>query len=363
MKSNDSESRSARVIVISSVRWDFLWQRHQALAAALADLGCDVTFIEPHPRGLRHLWQFGWNRIAGRGGRPNSNSRHGVEVLTSRTTWFRRRPAAAIQRADDGVDLCIAYLPSRSVLRLVEDLVPAGFVYDAVLDWETVPRQWFPPRNWRAVEKEFVRLANSLTAGAIASDSPVLLADGRFSGAENRVWLPPAADTEFSSRAWAAPGSAAPPVLGFFGTARPSEIDIDYLSALAKRFDVRFIGNADANAVVRMEGAGIQIKAAMPLPDLVHEMDVWTDIILPYKESGRSDTLVPAKIWNCLASRRRVHVRNLSLPEDIHRHLNRLPADAASFEPVGTCFLNDSPTWEQRVVTLLREIQRDDLVR
>ena len=38
--------QSQPVVVLSGIRWDFLWQRHQILASKLAERGHPTVFVE-----------------------------------------------------------------------------------------------------------------------------------------------------------------------------------------------------------------------------------------------------------------------------------------------------------------------------
>jgi hypothetical protein len=318
-----------RVAVIqSSVRWNFLWQRHQSLASAAADQGWEVYFIEPHPRRFIQLLRAGTRQLARRL-RLVPGSVQAKNPIPTGVTVIPWRPWVSATRAVDR--LCqkepdtevtlVLYLPSRLALNLVRVLGPSAVIYDRVLDWANVPPSWYPPRRWTEIEAELFSLAK-LGALRVTSDSPAMIEDLARNGLQARLILP-AVDHSFASHEWRQPPPDGP--WGYFGTIREEEIDTDYLVEVATNHGLCVVGDVPTQVADRLRAAGARIHAPMTPDDLVRVIDDWSVVLLPYRPSPRSRTLVPAKTWNAIATRRPVVVRNLDLPHEVSRLMNRSP--------------------------------------
>lgn len=277
-----------RLLIISSVRWNYLWQRHHALAAAAAADGWRVDFLEPHPRSVRQVAAFLLRRLRKKGARRDvAPVPEGVRVLS---------PAKWLRPPGGEYDLALCYLPDGLAFRLLRRLHPSRIVYDAVLDWAAVPGSWYPPRGWRKWES---RLAQEARV-ACATDAPGMRDELRRRGIEATV-VPPAADPPFLARPGTEPrkGTAL-----YFGSIR-DEVDVDVLLALQRAgLAVEVIGTIE-NATVRERlcGAGVTIHPPIDLDGLAAAVARFQFVLLPYRGS-RARTLVPAKLWNCIASGR-----------------------------------------------------------
>lgn len=340
----------SNVIIMSSVRWDFIWQRHQSLAREFSESGCNVVFCDPHPRGVLHAWSWIQNKINSRSASTavGENPRGTVRVIP----WAPRHAFSKIRYAEirnnlaPGTVLALLYLPSRSNLVLLKDLCPDYVVYDNVLDWSEVPKSWFPPRGWKANESALYGLSRN---GKVA-----LTTDSRSTGRLlERAGLTvqvvhPAADEEFSHHEWQS--SMMGPV-GYFGTVRYDEIDVQYLRELAEVTPTVVIGDIDEPSRALLESSKVEILGRMGLSKLVAEINQWSGIVLPYRKTGRTNSLMPAKIWNAIATRKPVFVKNLELDKEIRDFVLDLPSDPRRFTiDRNTQFdaVHQVPSWRDR---------------
>ncbi|WP_022873875.1 hypothetical protein [Nesterenkonia alba] len=123
------------------------------------------------------------------------------------------------------------------------------------------------------------------------------------------------ADDEFVEHRWTRGSDQG--TLGYFGTVRKEEIDIEKMVRLAQVHRLEIVGPVDDSAVEPLLRAGATLHDLQPLDELVKIMDTWDAIVLPYREGPRTETLVPAKIWNALATGKPVYYTGLALPASV----------------------------------------------
>ncbi|WP_427870476.1 hypothetical protein [Leucobacter luti] len=320
------------LVMLSSVKWNFAWQRHHSLARAAAEAGMRVVFVEPHPRSWRQAIGAARRALArlapvrqhpgAAPARPRQAVPSGVAVL--RWTPLDALPGYTAGRiraragATDAPPLVIQYVPSRSALSLARRLRPAAHLYDRVLDWASVPRSWHPPRDWEDVERQLLSEARLMTDSAEMQEQ--WQAHGRGS-----LLLPPAADEEFVEHPWSAPPPDGP--VGYFGTVQHDIVDVQLLCESARHGPVEVVGSVDDDAAAALRAAGVRVRPQVPLAELPAIIDRWSAILLPYRVGARRETLVPAKVWNAIATRRPVFTSGLSLPAE-------LTARTISFETI-----------------------------
>lgn len=344
------------LVILSSVKWNFAWQRHHSLARAAAGAGTAVVFVEPLLRDVRQILA----RLRRRGGDapPAQQLPAGVRVLH----WspVDLLPGATLRRirrrlgsASASETMVLQYVPSRRCLALARRLSPRRIVYDRVLDWSQVPANWYPPRHWRRVER-----ALEHEAGLVTDSAAMQLAWAEH-GLDSILVLP-AADDEFTGYPWSEPQPDAP--IGYFGTVQQGIVDLPAVAAVARTRPVEVVGEVDEASRAELLAAGVRLAPPVPVAELPPIIDRWSAILLPYRVGDRQQTLVPAKIWNALASRRPVLTLGLSLPPGIAQHTVPLDdaaslsdAVAAALAHAGEALPQQVPTWVdawQRIAAL-----------
>ncbi|MHA3683345.1 hypothetical protein ACXR2W_03710 [Leucobacter sp. HY1908] len=305
---------------MSSVKWNFAWQRHHSIARAAAAGGTPVVFVEPHPRALRQVTTHVRRRLPGGSAAaaatpaPQQRVPAGVTVLRwSPADLFPWVSTRRVRRAlpTGSVNFVLQYVPSRKFLTLARALRPTVHAYDRVLDWQRVPPNWYPPRGWALVEAQLEREA------ALVTDAAAMQQAWADRG-HRSLLITPAADDEFVQYAWS-PAPAAGPI-GYFGTVQENIIDLPLLCRVAATRAVEVIGDVDAASRAQLTAAGVTVRPAVPVGELPPHIDNWAAILLPYRVGDRRDSLVPAKIWNALATGRPVLTSGLTLPPDIAQH-------------------------------------------
>jgi len=276
-----------KLLIVSSVRWNYLWQRHQALARAAAEEGWHVDFLQPRPRNLHQLASYPTRMLRRERLEQPSVEVRGVVVRKLRD-WVLLRGS---------YDLAVVYLPDRITEILLRRVSVERLVYDAVLDWATVPEGWFPPWGWAAAERRIAALPNA----SVTTDSEGMRDVLAARGISARV-VHPAADSEFLGIAGQYPYSRRQDRILYFGSVR-AEVDTQWLAhAALAGFAVDVIGSVDEKAAAAdLSRAGITVHSPLTINELPSAVASYKILALPYR-GARSATILPAKYWNCLAS-------------------------------------------------------------
>lgn len=276
-----------RLLMVASNRWGYLWQRHQSLATAAAAAGWEVDYLQPRPRNLRQIASYPMRMIRKTRVEQEHPAAHdGVEIV-GRKGWTG---------STGPYDLAVVYLPDRLTEWLLRRVVRGPIVYDAVLDWATVPAAWFPPIGWRSSERRIARMPRA----AVSTDSPGMAALLASRGMPATV-VPPAADDAFLAAphpAWADRTRRAL----YFGAVR-AEVDVTVLERLvAGGVPVDVVGVVDDEAVrQRLLAAGVSIEPPVGVEAIAARAAQHRVILLPYR-GARGATLAPAKLFNAVAS-------------------------------------------------------------
>jgi len=297
----------ATVVIISIVHWHFTWQIQQSIAAGLAARGYDVRFVEPLPKRWPQLREFGrvWGRLTGHteaAGICVQPLVPGVELysprllpdtgpLTARINrrLFVPRIAADLRRDTARPLIVINYLPIATSLALMNELRPDIIIYHCVNDWEHDPY----------TDAEFLEAELARAADMVWADSPVNFARARTMS-HNVVAMAGGANVALFAAARRVPQTApARPLCAYFGTIGLST-DIDLLRAVSHRYPLRLIGPVRAS----LEGFAAETEITGPvsqerLPELLRDVDV---LLLPYTHSTHNESVLPAKLFECLAT-------------------------------------------------------------
>lgn len=338
-----TDDEATHLIIFSLVRWDFTWQRPHSLARAAARRGIQVVFVEPYVRGIMHA---ATGVVNARRRRAQSIS-HPVPAGVSVLAWAPpdvlphltlRRLRASLGTVDRRRVQTVIYLPARRFLTFARALSARPLLYDRVLDWAHVPRHWYPPRGWQQVE------AALLSHGRVTTDAEGV-ADAFISSGVDALLVPHAADDEFISYPWSPPRTDAP--LGYFGAVQSTVIDLDALISAADHRPVEIVGDVDEAATRRLLAAGIPIRPPVDISQLPAIIDSWSGIILPYRTDVNRDSLVPAKLWNALASGRPVLAQGIDRPEPIAEHIHPLTPENLASLPTGMPRPASIRTWDE----------------
>src|SRR5918998_4263419 len=154
------------VVVLSGVRWGFLWQRHQTVATLFARAGYPTVFVEttglanPGSSALPKVWA----RVRRTGADAAGDGGPTVYpplVLPPTLRVFRAanrrlllpRVARDLEGAVGRNPVVVAYPPTRTTLDLISALDPRLVLYDCADDYEHFPGV---PKDISATQRELL---------------------------------------------------------------------------------------------------------------------------------------------------------------------------------------------------------------
>ena len=312
------------VVVLSGVRWGFLWQRHQTVATLFARAGYPTVFVEttglanPGPSALPKIWA----RARRPGGGPDGGPIvYPPLVLPPTLGAFRAanrrfllpRVARDVEEAVGPNPVVVAYPPTRTTLDLISALAPRLVLYDRADDYEQFPGV---PKDIAATERELLARADlvSCTSKPLLEKTRPLRPDATLSG--------PAVDYERFAALRESPPALPPRTVCFFGDAGRGRVDFDVLRAVARAgFRLRLVGSLDP-AERRLAGEpNVEYRGEVShgrLPRALAGVDAF---LLPYEINGLTRAISPAKTYECLATGRPVVASPLPALRDLASHV------------------------------------------
>jgi glycosyltransferase involved in cell wall biosynthesis len=325
------------VVILSGVRWDFLWQRHHSLATLFARANYPTVFVETtglaNPRPNKATLRKVASRIRRAGGKQPSEEK-GLTVYVPLVVppkgavfrWLNRRffvPRVVRNlRKIAGLDpFVVAYPPTRTTLDLLPGLRPRLVLYDCSDDYAHFPGA---PKDITATERELLRRADlvSCTSTRLLEKVRPSRPDAFLSG--------PAADYErFRVLRENRPGEEVHTVC-FFGHVSRERIDFSALRAIAGAgFEVRIVGILDRvdRAFLRMPG--VDYRGEVPHAELPKALAGVDAFVLPYKVNELTRSIAPAKTYECLATGKPIVAAPLRALEELagHVYLAQSPED------------------------------------
>jgi len=298
-----------QVLFISNVAWDFVWQRHQTLAALFA-AGSDVSFCEIP--GVRRVGFSDVGRIAARlaalrrppagAALPDRLRLLRPFVLPATNAWFAAFNARQVHRlvARDpvlraGVDLIVDYSASRTALALIDAVPHRRLVYDCTDDWLAVRGI---PATLAADERRLLAAADLTLVPSRA------LLERKAAPARRCVRLPHGALVERFLLEPKPPVPAGRLTLLYYGHLHRQHLDFAVLEGIARlRPGWRVILVGPVRTPHRFP-ANVELAGQRPheaLRPLLAQADV---LLLPYVLNDYTRAVLPAKIYECLATGR-----------------------------------------------------------
>lgn len=296
------------IVMLSSIKWDFLWQRHQIFADFLAK-HADVTYVET--TGLRNPnIKKAISRLA-RGvaseknvlGKEENDTLNIVSPIILPPTYklFRKinkwifipRLQRRITAFSNKPIIVITYLPTVTSLDLSDQLNAFKIVYDCVLNFEKFPRV---VKDIQTTENTFIKRADRF----IVDSSHLIKKHGEKR--QDIVEIPAAVNFEhFNSIDQDLLPNKNVEKVTYFGGIDNYRIDWAIIEAiLSENIIVELIGPAPEKIPITHSKL-IHIKpiAHQLLPQVLLESDV---LILPYKITEFTKGTFPAKLFECFAT-------------------------------------------------------------
>lgn len=299
------------IVILSSIKWDFLWQRHQIIAEYFSQF-TDVTYIETtglrNPDPLKAVERLYRGIKLNRKNR-NRESKTNVNILppivapptlkifrSINQHIFTPTLAAKTITYSNKPILFITYLPTSTSLYLMDELNPIATIYDCVLNFENFP----------GIPKDIVETENELIhkVDALIVDSEHLLKKHRGKKAVIRR-IPSAVYFERFSKATDL-GTARSKTSGkikasYFGGIDRYTMDwvvIEHL--LQAGITVELIGPARDGIPIKHD----QLIHKKPLPheQLPYALQGSDVLILPYQLTEFTKGTYPSKLFECFAT-------------------------------------------------------------
>jgi glycosyltransferase involved in cell wall biosynthesis len=331
--------RKPPVVILSGVRWDFLWQRHQTLATLFAGAGYPTVFVETtgiaNPRPTRETLRRILARLRRSGGAGKKPSDHRdltlYAPLTAPPTWgvFRwsnakflvPRILGDLRKLAGPRPVVVAYPPTRTTLGLISGLDPRLVLYDCADDYEHFPGA---PEDIAETERELFLRADlvSCTSACLLEKARRIRPDAFSSG--------PAVDYELFASLQDSPPDRRIRTVCFFGHLSRERIDFDALRAIiGAGFELRIVGGLGNVERDFLKTPGVEYTGEVSHAELPAALAGVDAFVMPYEVNPLTRAISPAKTFECLATGKPVVAGNLPAMRDLggHVYLARKPED------------------------------------
>ncbi len=316
------------VVILSGIRWDFLWQRHHDLATLFASAGYPTVFVETtglaNPRPNKATLRKVASRIRRAGAKdrlekeltvyaPLVTPPKGVIFRWLNRRFFVPQVVRDLEVIVGSDPVVVAYPPTRTTLDLISGLHPRLVFYDCSDDYAHFPGA---PGDVAATERELLRRADlvSCTSTRLLEKVRPSRPDAFLSG--------PAVDYErFRVLQENRPVREVRTVC-FFGHVSRERTDFSALRAVARAgFEVRIVGGLGRVDKDVMRMPGIYYKGEVPHAELPAALAGADAFVLAYKVNGLTRSIAPAKTYECLATGKPVVAAPLPALEELAGHV------------------------------------------
>ena len=343
------------VVILSGVRWDFLWQRHHILATQFARAGYPTVFVETtglaSPRRNMATLRKVVSRMQRAGGKRPSGEK-GLTVYSPLAAppkgaifrWLNRRffvprVVGDLEEIVGPDPVIVAYPPTLTTLDLISGLHPRLVYYDCSDDYAHFPGT---PRDIAATERELLRRADlvSCTSTRLLEKVRSSRPDAFLSG--------PAVDYERFRVLQDDRRGAEVRTACFFGHISRERTDFAALRTVAwAGFEVRIVGDLGRLDKDVMGTPGIHYRGEVPHAELPAALAGVDAFVLPYKVNGLTRGIAPAKTYECLATGKPVVAAPLPALEELAGHV----------------YLAESPQDYVRILQDLERLETEEKVR
>lgn len=369
----DKPSDKPPVVMLSGIRWDFLWQRHQILATAFARAGYRTIYVETtglsNPRFDRVTLRKVLARLrkSGERGKGSGSAEKNLAVYSPLVApptakvfrlMNRRVFAPGVVRdlralVEGERPVVIAYPPTRTTLDILAGLEPRLVYYDCSENYEGFPGV---PMDMDRTERELLNRADvvSCTSQFLLRKIRARRLDAFLSG--------PGVDYE-RFRVLQEDGLVEKVRTAcFFGHISEERVDFSILRALAGAgFTTRLVGGLGWVEERVLELSGIEHVGEVSHAALPGALAGTDALIIPYRISPLTRGISPAKIFECLATGKPVvasplpelerlseHVYLADGPEEFVSVLRRLPELETKEKVKARVDLARRNSWEAR---------------
>lgn len=292
--------RASGVVIIADSPWTGNAHPWHHLARTLTTTGTRVWFVPPPPINLPTPTTLARRLHQRRSRRPTQ----GVMVEAFSTVperlpgsglwnhWSARRTAARLSAERPAAIVC--YTIGSAVATLVERVDAAVKVYVAVHSYPT----YGLPERINSTESKIARQCSLVFADSVTAQR----------GLESRGFgpvglMPPGVDgLRFREAHRGDELHGGISRIGYFGLLGKRKHDLGYLNACAiAGLSVEIVGTVDADAISHLHPS-IAVSDPVSHEGLPMRIRSWDALVLPYSPGPINAGLVPAKIFECLAT-------------------------------------------------------------
>lgn len=324
------------VVLLSGVRWDFLWQRHQALATLFARAGYPTVFVET--TGLSDPGFGSARRVLERLLRPGESRKPPEDGALTVYSPFTAPPTKGLFRranrrlflpkvARDLLEISgeppvvFAYPPTRTTLDLLDLLKPRLLFYDCADEYASFPGV---PRDVAGTERDLLLRADlvSCTSEHLLRRVRRLRPDAFLSG--------PGVDYDLFAPLSTEEVSGEARVVCYFGSLDAGRVDFEVLRAVVRAgFELRLVGRAKGAPRSLLRSPGVDFRGEVPHRELPVALAGLDAFLLPYELNDLTLGVSPAKTFECLATGKPVVAAPLPAVERLSKfvYLAREPED------------------------------------
>jgi glycosyltransferase involved in cell wall biosynthesis len=327
----DAPGARPPVILLSSIRWGWLWQRHQVLAVLFARAGYPTVFVETtgiaNPGLDRAALRKVLDRISRsrhRGGSPSREEGLTVYsplVAPPTSKVFRKlnrkifvpRVVRDLHRIAGLEPMVLAYPPTQTTLDILSGLEPRLIMYDCVDDYKAYPGA---PKDMAETERQLLRWADlvSCTSTHLLKKVCPIRPDAILNGP----------GVKFDAFHALSTGQVVSKVetVCYFGYIGRVEMDYSILKAVTEAgYTLRLIGDRGKAEKSLFKTPAIDYWGEVPheeLPTALRGVDAF---IIPYKVDELSQNISPSKTYECLATGKPVVASSLPALVDLGEHV------------------------------------------
>lgn len=324
-----------QIVVLSSIDWDTAWQRHQIFAAAFAAEGAEVFFVEntafrnPSWKDLPRILKRLRNRAFPSAVSGTNRLPRGVRVLSPRVlppTWrlFRRfNSAVLLPRLLDelrtlglrpGPDV-VVYAPTATMIELTRRLEPGAVLYDCASNFRAHPSA---PPDFMAVERELLTISDQ-----VVTDSDFLFEQKKAQHPHVEKIHQGVPEEFFSLK----PPRGTWDDFCYYGT-WSSDLDSAAVDALAAAGFTTTVRGFTKGAAPELSAA-VRRRPPVERDELARSLEGHEVFLLPYRLTPFLMGVIPAKIYECLATGRPVIAAPLPSLKALSEHvyIAETPAD------------------------------------
>ncbi len=303
------------IVVISDIHWNFMFQRHQQFATMFVNDGYKCLFINrvgtmPYTFffTIGNLYKllkayFNSSKLSHKNLIPNGLWLVDLPLLP-RGGIFDMLKMNILSKKLVGYNLkgaiVIHYSPQSTFFKFFQRLGAGRQYFDCV-------HLFSAHKYWRGYENEYRQFLNSVDMTFY--DSEKIGNDIQKTTARSKH-LPPGVSEDFFIQD-GVPGQSK---ALFFGHLR-DDTDLESLIKLSKRLSIDFVGISSLSYPI--ENIFKKIMKPVPRGDLPSLIADYAYLVLPYRNNIFQSGIIPAKIYECLATGRIVLYSGLNLNEEL----------------------------------------------